>query len=184
MKFSVDGRKVITTREARAVAEAVAVAEAAAEVDRLRAELARIMSTVDRRLSRMVGRTKADVVSGRIGIAVPSESLLCKREGAALTERAGRFWVVRNPDALHRLPAWSVGYAGLLTAKGLMSISLFRSNRQRSAVVVAAELRSVVMRRQKVASRHFSRIPKGATVDQVLSLFPSWNELIMEEVFG
>lgn len=179
MEFD-ESARILTSREARRVAKAVAVRRWAGRVEALRAELSRVLATCSRRLQSGGVATRSETVAAPLGIAVGVSMLLMSGEGAALSDRSGRFWVVRRGSMV--LPAWTVGYAGLLSRRSMQIVSLFRSNNQRSAVMIEADLRSALRLRWNEVGRCLSLLPRGATVADAVMAFPDAADLVRRVV--
>lgn len=167
--------KRLTGREARAAAAAVARAVHAERVSSKARELARTVRSAERV---MAARGLAmEPVESPLGIAVPAV-WLGAGEGCAVSDRMGRFVFLRqNTRAPLMLPPWSVESMAL-SRVGVRAVNQY--TRLRSFDRVRSELVAVLRARDNDARRALSRIPKGATLANVLATFPRFRAAILE----
>lgn len=174
--FDFAREKTLTGGEARAVGAAVARAVHANDVGALVSELARTVRSAERVMAARGERL--DVVRSPIGLPVPVGHLLDSREGIAITERMGRFFILRpSTRSPLMLPPWSVDNMAL-TRSGVRAIN--RATLLRPFSVIRDELLAVLAERDSACHAILASITRGATGATVLSMWPEHSAAILK----
>lgn len=173
-KFLICAEKKLTGGEARRAARGVAWARMAADVSARRQALAKMIRTAARPGDRKTG-VLLEPVQLPIGVSVPV-TWIEPAEGLQLSARSGRFWVIKSSRQKLLLPAWAV-YDTLLTQSGIRYVE---AHSGLSYETVRRELMETLDRRLALSNSLLTKIPRDATVSDLLATFPRERALLIK----
>lgn len=174
-KFLICAKRNLTGGEARRAARGVAWARSAAAVSTRRMRLAKLIRTAARRGAEVKDGPRLVPVKLPIGVSVPA-TWIEPSEGVQISARAGRFWIIRNSAQQIKLPPWAV-YDALLTQSGIRYVE---EQAGFSYETVRRGLLEALDRRLALSNSLLAKIPRGATVADLLATFPDERNLLIK----
>ena len=167
------GRKKLSGGEARKIAAAVARDGCAAELRRLKREIAAVVLSAERAMAAQ-GTERLVPFADGIGIPVMAEHVM-PGEGTHLGERMARWTIITRTVML---PEWAV-IDWRLSRVGIGLIDRWRNqSRQRQFSDIADDIRSVLKRRKNDADAALAKLPRGATVADAVRMWPGLRSVI------